>query len=89
MKEATVSFGFSEESELLNKHNPDEPDPNKFHYTHFPNGKLMTKQNIKTGQMWVYAGRGKNKWVDVRDCDRNPLLFMWGVPRSINGETIW
>lgn len=87
--EKGISFGAVEETKGFNKHDPNETDPNKFHYNNFPNGKPMTKQNIKSGQMWVYAGRNENPWVDVMDCDKSPMLLWWGVPREIDGKTVW
>jgi hypothetical protein len=89
MTEKTISFGAIEEMNRLNNHNPKETDPNKFHYNNFPDGSPMTKQNIKTGQMWIYAGPKDNPWVDVMTCKKDCMLLWWGVPREINGEIVW
>lgn len=87
-KEESISFGAIEETKGFNKHNPNESDPEKYHYNNFPDGTPMTKQNIKSGQMWVAAGKN-GEWVDVMDCDKSPMLLWWCVPREINGITIW
>lgn len=87
MKEETISFGAIQEMEGYNKHNPLASD-DEFHYNNFPDGKPMTKQHIKSGQMWVAAGEN-GEWIDVMNCDKNPLLLFWCVPRSINGESVW